>query len=69
MDIEREPEIASIFEGQTVPTWVTRAVDAAVESDADEASVWAEALALAFGRRANRLTRERLGPSTDGDRY
>ena len=68
MDIDREPEIAAIFEGESVPPWVAHAVDAALEATPLDASTWTEALALAFGRRANRLLRDRVGSDADADR-
>jgi hypothetical protein len=68
MDIDQEPEIAAIFEGQDVPPWVASAVDAALETTPQDASTWTEALAVAFGRRANRILRERIGPASDVDR-
>ena len=67
MDIDREPEIAAIFEGESVPPWVAHAVDAALEATPLDASTWTEALALAFGRRANRLLRDRINPNTETD--
>jgi len=69
MDIEREPEIAAIFEGEDVPPWVVSAADLALGADPHDASAWVEALALALGRRANRLLRERSEPSGDPEHY
>ena len=69
MDIQREPEIAAIFEGNDVPAWVADAASAAVDADPNDASTWTEALALAFGRRANRLIREHIGPAGESDRF
>jgi len=67
MDIDREPEIAAIFEGKSVPPWVAHAVDAALEATPLDASTWTEALALAFGRRANRFLRARISPDAETD--
>jgi hypothetical protein len=35
-------------------------IEAALHTSPEEAALWSESLALAFGRRANRITRERL---------
>ena len=60
MELDREPEIAHMFEGEDPPPWVTDVVRVALAADPEEAASWSEALALAFGRRANRIVRERL---------
>lgn len=61
MDLEKEPEFADLFDGAEAPRWVVEAVHAAVATDAVEAAGWSDSLALALGRRANRLLRERFG--------
>ena len=60
MDLDLEPELADILDEGDGPSWVMDAIDAALAATPEEAAVWSEALALAFGRRANRITRERL---------
>ena len=69
MDIEREPEIAAIFEGEDVPPWVVSAADLALGADPHDASAWVEPLALSLGRRANRLLRDASEPPGDPDHY
>lgn len=61
MNIESEPELADLLEGTDAPTWVVEAVKRAIVTDEREAAGWSDALALALGRRANRLLRERFG--------
>jgi hypothetical protein len=62
-DRDSEPELADIFEGEDPPAWVIEAASRAMETDEREAATWADALALALGRRANRLLRDRIGPN------
>jgi len=69
MEIEREPEIAAIFEDEDVPRWVVSVADLALGADPHDASIWIEALALALGRRANRLLRERSEPPGYSEHY
>jgi hypothetical protein len=61
MDLKHEPEFADLFERGETPQWVVDAVDGALATDAVEAAGWSDSLALALGRRANRLLRERFG--------
>ncbi len=61
LDIDSEPELADLLEDAEAPVWVVEAVESAVATDEREAAGWSDALALALGRRANRLLRERLG--------
>ena len=58
MDLDREPELADILDEGDVPPWVMDAIDAALAASPEEAALWSEALALAFGRRANRIARD-----------
>ena len=58
MDLDREPELADILDEGDVPLWVMDAIDAALAASPEEAALWSEALALAFGRRANRIARD-----------
>ena len=58
MDLDREPELADILDEEDVPPWVMDAIDAALAATPEEAALWSEALALAFGRRANRIARD-----------
>ncbi len=60
MDLDREPELADILDEGDAPSWVMDAIHAAVTVGPEEAALWSEALALAFGRRANRIARDRL---------
>ena len=60
MDLDREPEVADILDEGDAPSWVMDAIDAALAASPEEAALWSEALALAFGRRANRIVRDRL---------
>lgn len=61
MDLENEPEFADLLDRGDAPRWVVEAVQGAVETDAVDAAGWSDSLALALGRRANRLLRERFG--------
>ena len=60
MDIDPEPELADILDEGDAPSWVMDAIHAALAGNPDEAALWSESLALAFGRRANRIARDRL---------
>ena len=62
-DHDREPELADIFEDDDPPAWVVEAATRAIETDGREAATWADALALALGRRANRMLRDSIGPN------
>lgn len=61
MNLENEPEMAELLERTGAPAWVITAAEAAMATDEREASAWSDSLALAIGRRANRLLRERYG--------
>ena len=67
MDIQNEPEFADLFDRGEAPRWVVEAVRGAVETDAVDAAGWSDSLALALGRRANRLLRERFGVDPKDD--
>lgn len=60
MDLDREPELADILDEGDAPPWVMDAIQAALDASPEEAALWSEALALAFGRRSNRIVRNRL---------
>ena len=60
MDVDREPELADILDGGDAPSWVMDAIHAALAVSPEEAALWSEALALGFGRRANRIARDAL---------
>ena len=60
MDLDCEPEITDILDEGVGPPWVMDTIEAALHTSPEEAALWSESLALAFGRRANRITRERL---------
>jgi hypothetical protein len=61
MNLENEPEMAELLERTGAPAWVITAAEAAMATDERDASAWSDSLALAIGRRANRLLRERYG--------
>ena len=61
MDLKREPELVDMVDGKDAPTWVVQAFEQAATTDEHDSAAWSDALALALGRRANRLLRERLG--------
>jgi hypothetical protein len=50
-----------MLEGVEAPAWVLQAAEGAITTDWREAAAWTDSLALAIGRRANRLLRERFG--------
>jgi hypothetical protein len=58
MDLDHEPELADILDEGDVPLWLMGAIDAALAATPEEAALWSEVLALAFGRRANRIARD-----------
>lgn len=60
MDLENEPEIGSLLEDGPAPDWVRDVIAIAVAQEHKSAALWADEIAGALGRRANRLIRERL---------
>ncbi len=58
MNFDGEPEITDVLDGEDTPRWVLDTIDLAAGVDPEEAALWMEALALGFGRRANRIRRD-----------
>lgn len=61
LNLESEPELNDLLEDSDPPAWVLEAIQSAMVTDEREAAGWSDALALALGRRANRLLRDRFG--------
>ncbi len=61
IDLGNEPELEDMFEEKAPPAWVISAIEGAIATDIREAAAWSDALALALGRRSNRMLRERYG--------
>jgi hypothetical protein len=67
MEFETEPELAELLDRANAPTWVAEAARGAILTDWRASAEWSDSLALALGRRANRLLRERFGVDSKGE--
>ena len=61
MNLDGEPELTDILDEGHTPKWVLDTINIAMDVESEEAALWMEALALGFGRRANRIRRDYTG--------